>query len=372
MTQLTYRTTLDIGKVGYPAKLRDLEYEALTFEERHQTDTLTVANEENGAFTVVLEGETVSYTDTDDASDTVTAAGIAAAINAAAAVTSSALNNLLVATSAAAVVTITTLRKGESYTVGATTAPGSATLTHANTQSSTQTALPLGIVVARSGDHGLARVASTSTSESVAGFVAGGDNEDEAAADGTSGGYSAGKSVPVAISGDFYASPEDSVTRGGKVYVRRVATGTEVLGALRGSHDGTARVETITPTAANSTQYHLRIDVDHDGNGDWKSYVISALSDADGTATEIVTALKADLAKIDALSGVVTGSGTTTLVLTGAAGIKFESNDIGTGTLSVAETTAGAFDTFVLKGAKWDLAASAAGTSIVKLNRAAA
>lgn len=369
MPQTTYIDTLTIGKIGTRADSSHHEPLAKLYEERHQTDTLTVGSEEDGVFSIDIEGETVSYTNASDASDTVTATGIAAAINAAADVAASPLNNVVSASSAAAVVTVTTLRKGESYTIADPVAPGSATLVLASTQSSTQVALPLATAVQSSGDDGLARPSATSTDDDFAGLVESGDNEDTAANDGTSGGYSAGKAVPVMEKGALYASPEDAVVMDQAVYVRRIATGTEVLGALRGSGDGTARVETVTPTAVNDQQYALRIDVDADGNGDFESYTIAALGDASATATEICDAYRTQLAAITALSGVVTGTGTATLILTGAAGVEFASADLGPGVSAVAETTAGTFDTYKARRAKWRKAASAAGVSIVKVNR---
>lgn len=369
MPQTTYITTLTIGKIGTRADGSHHEPLAKLYEERHQTDTLTVASEEDGVFSVDIEGETVSYTNSSDATDTVTATGIAAAINAAADVAASPLNNVVAASSAAAVVTVTTLRKGESYTIANPVAPGSATLTLASLQSSTQTALALAIAVQSSGDDGIARPTSTSTDDTTAGLVEAGSNEDTAANDGTSGGYSAGKAVPVLEKGALYASPEDAVTMDQAVYVRRIATGTEVLGALRGAGDGTARVETVTPTAVNDQQYALRIDVDADGNGDFKSYTIAALGDGTATATELCDDYRTQLAAISALTGVVTGSGTATLILTGAAGVEFASVDLGPGVSAVVETTAGTFDTYKLRRAKWRKVAAAAGVSIVKVNR---
>jgi hypothetical protein len=172
--------------------------------------------------------------------------------------------------------------------------------------------------------------------------------------------------------GEAAVEVEDTATVGGSVFVRRAnATGaTERIGGIRGSMDGTARVETVTPTAVNDQQYSLRLDVDTEGNGDFKSYVIAALGDASATATEICTAFRADLASITELTGVVTGSGTATLILTGAAGILFGATDLGPGVSAVVETTAGAFDTFRALNMRFKSTTTAVGAvARVKVNR---
>lgn len=54
-------------------------------------------------------------------------------------------------------------------------------------------------------------------------------------------GYSAGEAVPVLTKGRIWMAVEDvaAVAKGGLVYVRHVATGSEVLGAIRAADDGT-------------------------------------------------------------------------------------------------------------------------------------
>lgn len=115
--------------------------------------------------------------------------------------------------------------------------------------------------------------------------------------------------------------------------------------ALRQATDtgGTAQVATGTPTAANSTLYMVRIDYDSTGTGVWKSKTIGYVSDGTATDTEICNGLRADLAAIDDLTGVITGTGTTTLILTGAHGVLFEVANIGAGVIAFAATTAGVY-----------------------------
>ena len=54
------------------------------------------------------------------------------------------------------------------------------------------------------------------------------------------GGYNAGESIPILRKGRVWMHVEDvsSVAKGGLVYVRSVATGSEKLGAIRAADDG--------------------------------------------------------------------------------------------------------------------------------------
>ena len=106
---------------------------------------------------------------------------------------------------------------------------------------------------------------------------------------------------------------------------------------------GTPQVDTVTPTPANDTGFRLTLLVDEHGEGDWNSFSIFALGDGTATATEICDAWRAQLTLITALSGVLTGSGTTTLVLTGAEGVRFETLDSGVGVSGIVLTTPGVY-----------------------------
>lgn len=96
----------------------------------------------------------------------------------------------------------------------------------------------------------------------------------------------------------------------------------------------TAQVDTVTPSAVNSTVYTFEIEED---NG--KVWQYSTTSDGSATATEIVTAFKT---LINAEDIPVTASGTATLILTAdvpGVGFTYRSVDAN---LSVAHTTANA------------------------------
>lgn len=102
-----------------------------------------------------------------------------------------------------------------------------------------------------------------------------------------------------------------------------------------------ARVLTITPTAANDTPFSLGISYKKAGSREWRSTTIGMLSDATGTATEICDGLRADLLLRDDLDGLLVGTGTSTLILTGAKGFNFYVVSAGTGICAVATTAAG-------------------------------
>jgi hypothetical protein len=186
--------------------------------------------------------------------------------------------------------------------------------------------------------------------------------------------YKAGPDVPVETEAPCSVYAEGAGTVGGDVYYRKTATGTEIPGAVvgvAGVTTDTAEVYTITPTAANSTLYAMRIDV----LNFWTSAVVTSgriymTSDADGTATEVVTGLKTSLADDnDQLDSYVTGTGTTTLILTAAAGYKLALYPDSPGVLAGYSTpsTAGASDHLLWSGATFAETCSAAGIAAINL-----
>lgn len=106
---------------------------------------------------------------------------------------------------------------------------------------------------------------------------------------------------------------------------------------------GTQQVDTITPTAVNDQNYALTLLVDPHGEGEWISHTLFALGDGSATATEICDDWRTQLADITALDSVVVGTGTATLVLTGAQGVRFETLNSGPGVSVVVNTTAGVY-----------------------------
>jgi hypothetical protein len=270
----------------------------------------------------------------------------------------------------AGVVTVTALHRNDIVILDGATAPTGATLVLANTVQPTGTTFGAGRVLAQSATEDEIRaLTSTDTSANVAGISQlSADMLDNTGVESDLDGYAPGTMIPLNLNIPIWMYSETAATQGGAVYVRRVAGTGENLGDVRASGAGTARVETATPTPANSTEFAMAIEVDPYGNGDWKSYTIGMVSDASATATEICTGLKASLAAITELTGVITGSGTATFIMTGAAGVSFRSRSIGPGVIAVAETTAGTFETFVLKGARFENTIAAAGLVKVRPN----
>jgi hypothetical protein len=330
------------GQIATPNAVVDSYLNALVA----QVTTVTWASTgDAGDYTVRIQSddegevdETLTHTSAGGEADTDTIAGITAD----AASNDNLINVVVVTDDATDTNTLTFVHENRGYTVTATAVAGTGTVAEATAAGGTRVNL------------GTALVNGTNEGDPVL--------ED---------GSPAGSMLSLLVQGEAWVEVEDAVSLG-PVYVRRAnASGaTEAVGKLRGSMDGTARVETVTPTAVNDQSYALRLDVDHEGNGDWKSYTLGALGDASATATEICNDLRTQLAAITELTGIVTGSGTATLILTGAAGIEFASVDLGPGVLTVVETTAGAFDTFRLRNARFKTT-TAAGNEVarVKVNR---
>lgn len=160
----------------------------------------------------------------------------------------------------------------------------------------------------------------------------------------------------VARKGAFYVLPEQDVAEGDDVYVRYTAgSGALTVGRLRKDAGGVAQVDTVTPTAANSTGYSLSIA--------GRSY--NVVSDASGTATEICDAFRTAInADVDCLAA---ATGTATLVLTAkTVGVGF----LTTAGLNLAlvNTTANAAIAKRLLGARWGSTASADASAVLELN----
>jgi len=128
--------------------------------------------------------------------------------------------------------------------------------------------------------------------------------------------YSRGADVPIIPIGgghaEWTAISEGAVDFDDDVWVRIVATGSEIAGAVNDDPDFVGQLVTVTPTVANTTQYKGVVLV-YGGAGE---LLASAYYDytSDGTATdaEIVAGIQADLT---GLASFVTVGGTTTLTL---------------------------------------------------------
>ncbi len=214
--------------------------------------------------------------------------------------------------------------------------------------------LPCGVMV-QQGATDAKCLLPTAAANKMLGLVVSSFNNDSASL-ATNGAVAPYDMASIARKGAFYVLPEEDVEEGEAVYVRYTAGGAgETVGRLRNDLDGTAQVTTITPTAVHSTAYSLSV------NG--RGYFFT--SDADSTATEIVTGFK-DLINADA-GAVVTASGTATLILTAdEAGAAFTTS-LGAN-LAAAATTANAAKAVLLAGARWASTADADTPAILELN----
>lgn len=102
-------------------------------------------------------------------------------------------------------------------------------------------------------------------------------------------------------------------------------------------------INTITPTAANSTPYALQVEYKLPGDQVWRVATLPYVSDASATATEICDGLRAALlADYPELNGsIITATGTTTLILTAQEGVAMRCRSVSTGVLTIVVTDAG-------------------------------
>jgi hypothetical protein len=156
--------------------------------------------------------------------------------------------------------------------------------------------------------------------------------------------YSEGSELSIPEYGEFNAYGEGAIdSTGDVVWVRHTAGGdfptgtvTDAAGAAEGA---TANLWTGTPTAVDATLYRAQITVTA-VDGTVITEEIAFTSGAGTTATLICNGLRTNLALKATLTGLVTGSGTATLLLTGPAdGRAVTVTSAGPGTLAFVETT---------------------------------
>ena len=204
-------------------------------------------------------------------------------------------------------------------------------------------------------ERGVAKLAAVA--DKVIGVLA---HKFRAVEDGGETGLPADRDGPLMQDGDIFVLCEEAIALGDRVFCRAIVAGEEVAGAFRNDADGTAQVSTVTPTAANSTQYSLNVSV-YGSDGNVKcSAAFKITSDGDGTATEICDAFRTEMQAHTLFNSLVASTGTATLILTAVdKSNTFEVNDSGSvGTLSIAATTAGAPDCLELTNARWVSASS--------------
>lgn len=241
MPQLNYAINMSRGVAGTPANERPRDVVTGILALLAQISTVTIAGTaSDGDYTITLTdavlGQSITATFTRGSGETNTqiAAGLRDAVNA----LGSPWNDRVVATSAAGVVTLTFVVTGRPYTVAAA-APGSGTATPATTQAAGGTAQRPGFFVSRvlGSTNTLRPLASGDDDEEIFGLVERPLGQLEQAADGSDDVFPVGSTVPIVRQGVYLVAVEEAVTPESVPHIRKIATGTEVLGAVRGSAD---------------------------------------------------------------------------------------------------------------------------------------
>ncbi len=221
--------------------------------------------------------------------------------------------------------------------------------------------VPAGIFMKQSSTEGAALLLTAAT-EKLAGIVlntfARNPGDVSVTLSGTDA-YATKVEMPILEEGSAWVVCEEAMAVADSVYVRFSANGAGklVVGAIRNDSDGVAQVTTVTPGASqNTTLFTIRVSfADRD-------YEFTTVSDGSMSATEVCDATRVAMAADTAFTARCVASGSATLILTGqVAGEAFEVSNDGTGTITVTATTPPAVHCRKVKGARVDVAASAAG-----------
>ncbi len=177
--------------------------------------------------------------------------------------------------------------------------------------------------------------------------------------------YPIGSDVSVLRKGRVWVVVTEAVVAGNDVFVRfgdGVADGDDDdKGGFSDTADGTAQVDTITPTAVDSKQYQVEVLAD-----DGQAYVYDVQAAGSGSsATTITTQLKAAI-NADTSEHGVTASGSSTTILTGVVGRGFKT--IVSDGLALVNTTPHGSAAAKLPGAKFVTSASEDGLAQVEIN----
>jgi hypothetical protein len=282
-----------------------------------------------------------------------------------------------IATTSSGTVTMTSAIAGETFEVSYTAeAGGSATVT--NTVNAAGTDMRIGVFVVKTGLHAdgvtpLVRACqSGDAATAIIGLVADGGTRVKPV--DSEAGYSAryyppGRDVPIIPlkqgHGQWTAYAEAAVDDGDDVWVRVVATGSEIFGAVNDTPDEDVQVNTVTPTAAASgVLFHGFVQVfDRDGLQPIAPVPFHFAADADNTATETVTGIAADITT--PLDGYAVISGTATLIVTAVAGYTTQIVSTGAGILATV-ATGGTNDHVKIPNIKFSRTTTAAGSAAIQ------
>jgi hypothetical protein len=157
--------------------------------------------------------------------------------------------------------------------------------------------------------------------------------------------------------GRVWVKVEEAVAAFDKAWVRLRSVGNNTQrGAFRKSGDGTAQVVNFAPGEANATPYVVSLG----------QYSYSYLSDGSGTDAEIIAGFILKINEQTALHGVTASDGTTTLTLTGIAGVPFDYS--ASANMVATLTTAAVPAAAELPRATYRTAASANGLALLELD----
>lgn len=157
-----------------------------------------------------------------------------------------------------------------------------------------------------------------------------------------------GDSDPVSLvtRGTILGIPEVDVAEGDPVFYRHTANAGLTPGSLRNDSDGGTNAQwTVEATAANSTNYRLAITI-ADADGNVRTGIVQATSDASATQAEIATALAASVNANDVIDGVVSANAVAAnMFVTALAGFNIVSiEDIGAGNFTTLALTTDAVE----------------------------
>lgn len=289
------------------------------------------------------------------------------------------VNDLLSITEdGATVATLTANHKQRSYTVTVTPG-GSATAAVAETTAFGGAKIPFGRAVVRgSGTGEFALPGASTVANDVLGLLfrtdanhsqSRADSEDPDAIDGAS----RGKMYSIMEQGRCLVLPEEAVSPGDAVYLRRALTsGAGTLGGFRASPAGSAQVATVTPTAAE-LDFLIMIEYTPPSGTKQSVPLLSANPDGSASQTEICDAWRtaAATAQADGLLAGFTFGGTSTLTVTGPAGESFLVADVGEGVSAVADTTPADVDAIDVSALfEWETAGSSTQLARLKVKMA--
>lgn len=164
----------------------------------------------------------------------------------------------------------------------------------------------------------------------------------------------------VITEGGVYVLTKANVTPSSPVYV--LFSGANA-GRVQATPGGVTEIQTLTPTAANSTRYAITVEVGGRGFG------FETTSDSSATATEICDAFRTLMAADTDFAALITATGTATLILTAAsAGAPFKTRSTGAGTIAVSVTTPAAATAVLMTNARFTESASADDVVAVYVN----